>query len=719
MSSRMEYLYRAIVAGLALASLSCSSGETAAPAASSVAAVVINPPAPTLALNASLPLQVQVQDASGAVVADAPVIWTVRDPTIARVSETGVVTALALGTTEVAASSRGKSGIATITVQRTPVATVVVRPDKVDAVVGSTTQLVATALDATQATLPNRGIVWTTSNASAATVDAVGLVTAVGPGSAIITATSEGKSATSSFSIVQGAVASVTVTPTPITMVAGQSTQLAAVAKDATGGVIGGKSVVWSSSNTAVAGVSAQGVVTTSGAGSTTITATIDGVSGTSAVTVSNVPVAKVVVGPSGPSVTTGSSAQLVATVTDANGTVVTDRVVSWTTSNSAIASVSATGVVTGNLPGTATITATSEGKSGSTTVTVTLVPVGGVAVSPSTLSLTPSQTGTLAATVTDANGQVVTNRPVTWSTSDASIATVSQSGVVTAVASGSATITATSGSSSGTATVTVSPVPVASVTVAPTSLSLTQGQTGSLAATVADANGAPLNRPVNWTSDHPSIATVSSAGVVTAVAPGSAVITADAGGKSGTASVTVAAVPIASVQVSPSTATLTAGQGTALVATVTDANGVVVANAAVSWSSNNPSVAAVSSTGDVTTSAAGTATITATSGGQSGTATITVKAVVVTPGPVATVKVSPALGSVSAGKKLQLTATAYDAGGLTVTNATFTWSSSSGNIATVDSKGLVSGKRASLFPVTISATANGKTGTSLITVTP
>jgi uncharacterized protein YjdB len=712
----MNTIQRAAITVLALASLSCgSSSEPAAPV-STVAAIVINPSAPTLALNASLPLQVQVQDASGAIVADAPVIWSVKDPTIATVSAAGVVTGLALGSTEVAASSRGKSGIATITVQRTPVATVVVRPDRVDAVVGSRTQLTATALDASQATLAGRGIIWTTSNASVATVDAAGVVTGVGPGSAVITATSEGKSASSTFSIAQGAVASVTVTPSPITMVAGQSTQLAAAARDASGSVISGKSIVWSSSNTAVAGVTSQGVVTGVGAGSTTITATIDGVSGTSAVTVSDVPVAKVTVSPQAPTIAALSSTQLTATLTDANGNIVSNRVVSWSTSSAAIATVSSTGVVTGVLPGTATITATSEGKSGSTTVTVTLVPVGSVTVSPPTLSLTPGQTGTLAATVTDANGQVVTNRPVSWTTSDPAVATVSQTGDVTAVAVGSATITATSGSKSGTSAVTVAQVPAANVTVAPSTLPLIQGQTGTLSATVTDAGGNVLNRPVTWTSDHTNIATVSSTGVVTGVSPGSATITAaEAGGKTGTASVTVSTVPIASVTVAPSTASLVAGQGTTLTATVTDANGTVVTNATVSWSSDKTSVADVSSGGVVTTSTAGTAIITASSGGKSGSATITVTAA--GPGPVATVQVTPSIASVRDGKTLQLSAKAFDAANQQVPNVTFTWATLNGTIASVNQSGLVTGKK--VGTATITATASGKTGSSLVTVTP
>ena len=210
--------------------------------------------------------------------------WTVRDPGIATVSETGVVTGKSLGTTQVAASSGGKSGIATITVQKTPVAAVSVQPNRVDAVVGSRNQLTGRASDEAGNVLADRAIIWSTSNSHVATVDGTGLVIALAPGSVTITGASEGKTATSVFTVTQGAVASVVVTPSPVTMLAGQSTQLAASARDAGGAVIGGKTFVWSSSNTAVATVASDGTVKAVGAGNTTITATTDGVSGTSAV---------------------------------------------------------------------------------------------------------------------------------------------------------------------------------------------------------------------------------------------------------------------------------------------------------------------------------------------------------------------------------------------------------------------------------------------------
>ena len=169
---------------------------------------------------------------------------------------------MAIGSTEVSANVNGKSGIATITVQKAPVASVVVTPPHVDVAPNGQAQFTAIAYDAAQNPLSDRAIAWSTSNASVATVDAGGLMIAVGQGSATITATSEGKTGIATVNVGQAAVATVTITPAPLSMSVGQTTQLAATLKDASGNVVTGPAVAWSSSNTAVATVSAQGVVT-------------------------------------------------------------------------------------------------------------------------------------------------------------------------------------------------------------------------------------------------------------------------------------------------------------------------------------------------------------------------------------------------------------------------------------------------------------------------
>ena len=670
---------RTLAAFAALASWSCSSTQPDA-TTTPVAGIVVNPSSSTLALNAQLPLQALVQDGSGGLVPDAAVTWTVENSTIASVSPAGVVTALALGTTQVAASARGKSGVATITVQKTPVASVVVRPNRVDAAIGSNTQLTATALDASQATLADRAIIWTTSNAAVATVNATGVVKAVAAGTATITATSEGKSDASVFTIAPGAVARVDVTPAPVTMATGQTQQLVAAPKDAGGNLLTGKPVVWASSNSAAATVTSAGVVTAIAPGTATITATVDGVSGSSAITVSVAPVASVTVAPQSPTLTVAATTQLSATVVDVNGGIVAGASVSWGSSNPAVATVSSSGLVTGIAAGTSTITATSGSKSGTTAVTVTTVPIKSVSLSPTSASVVAGQTQQLTATVIDANNNVVSNAALTWTSSNPAVATVSVTGLVTGVSVGSATITAASGTKSATAAMTIIAPPVASVTVAPQSPSVSVGATVPLAATVTDVNGnAVVNPSVTWSSGSPAVATVSAAGVVTGVDVGTATITASSGGKSGTTSVTVTIVPAASVTVNPGTLSLNVAQTGTLTAVVMDASGNVLGGRPVTWSSSSPLVASVSTFGVVTGLIPGTTTITATSGSASGTASVTVNA-----GAPASIAVTPTSLTINVGATSTLTAVVKDSRGNTISGASVTWTSSDNSRATV-----------------------------------
>ena len=620
------------------------------------------------------------------------------------------MTGVALGSTQVAASVNGKSGIATITVEKTPVASVVVTPPHVDAAPGGQAQLSATAYDAAQNPLSGRAITWSTSNAAVATVDANGMMTAVSTGSATITATSEGKNGTATISVSQAAVATVTVTPSPITMSVGQTTQFTATLKDAAGNVLNGRAVTWGSSNPSAATVSTAGLVTAVASGATTITATSEGKSGTASVTISNVAVGSVTVQPQGPSIVQGANVQLSATVRDVNGNVVTDRVVTWSSSNTTQAVVSSTGIVTGVAPGTVIITATSEGKSGTTTVTVTQVPVASVTLSPASVSVRTTKTATFTATVKDSLGNVVTNRPITWSSSNNAIATVN-AGVVTGVAVGTATITATSEGKSGTATVNVTAIPVASVVVSPATKAMLVTQTfplGDDGDRFGRERGHRSRRDVGieQRSDGDGVGAL---GVVTAVAPGTATITATSEGKSGSSTITVTPVPVGIVVVQPANDSIAPGTTAQLTAITEDSAGSVLIGRTVSWGSSNPAVATVSATGLVTAVALGTATITASSEGKSGTSAITVYV------PVASVTVAPPTATILVTQTKAFTATTKDAQGNTLTGRLVTWSSSNPRAATVDATGVATA--VALGTATITATSEGKSGTATLTV--
>jgi Big-like domain-containing protein len=169
-------------------------------------------------------------------------------------------------------------------------------------------------------------------------------------------------------------------------------------------------------------------------------------------------PVASVSVSPAVDTVGVGLTRQLTTVTKDAAGNVLTGRVVTWTSGNPAVATVSANGLVTAVAPGSVTVTATSEGVNGTSTTTVAVVLAAIVQVSPASDTLLPGQTATLTATARDKNGNMLSGRTITWTSLSPAVASVSASGVVTGLATGSATIRATVDTANGAAAVAVDP---------------------------------------------------------------------------------------------------------------------------------------------------------------------------------------------------------------------------------------------------------------------
>jgi uncharacterized protein YjdB len=648
------------------------------------------------------------------------VTWATSNAAVATVSATGVVTGAAVGgPVTITVTSEGQSGTAAITVTPVPVATVTVTPSTATITEGGTQALTATTKDASGNVLTGRAITWTTSDSAVATVSATGVVTGAAVGGPVtITATSEGKTGTAAITVTLVPVASVAVTPATATVKVGEAAPLTATTKDAAGNVLNGRSITWTTNNPALATVSAAGVVSgIATGGPVTITAASEGKTGTAAITVTLVPVASVAVTPATAGILVGQTVALTATTKDASGNVLTGRTITWSTSDAALATVNAAGVVTGVAGGgdPVSITATSEGKSGTAAITVSVPPVATVTVAPASASVSVGETVPLSAATRAADGTLLTGRAITWETSDPSLATVSAVGVVTGVAAGGlVTITATSEGQVGTAQVMVT-MPVASVTVAPTDVNLVIGQTVPLSVATADGNGNALTgRAITWATSDAAVATVSAAGVVTAVAAGGPVtITASCEGHSGTATITVTVPPVASVAVTPATATVVAGRTVALTATTKDGSGAVLTGRGIAWTSGDPSQATVSATGVVTgVAAGGPVTITATSEGVDGSAIITVLPAV------ASVAIEPATASVFVGQTVPLTATTSDAAGAVLTGRVIAWASGDPSLATVNATGVVTGVAVG-GPVVITATSEGQNGSAAITVTP
>ena len=325
-----------------------------------------------------------------------------------------------------------------------------------------------------------------------------------------------------------------------------------------------------------------------------------------------------------------GAVAQLSATTRSRDGATLGDRPVTWSTDNGSVATVSGTGLVTAvAVGGPARITATSEGASATATVTVTAVPIASIAITPAALALEAGDTARLTATPRSATGESLSGRTMTWTSADASVATVSASGLVTAIAPGGPmSITATSEGIQGTAQTTVMPAAVGGIAITPDTASIVVGSHATLTVEVRDARGAALTgRTVVWSSSNPARASVAQNGTVTGVSVGGQVsIVAESEGVADTARVTVIDVPVRSVQVVSPATEVNDGATLQLTVGLTDADGNALAGRSVTWSSDSTHIATVDATGLVHTLRAGTTRIRARAEGVEGSVMVNVR---------------------------------------------------------------------------------------------
>ena len=311
--------------------------------------------------------------------------------------------------------------------------------------------------------------------------------------------------------------------------------------KDAQGNIVAGRDVSWSSSDTAIVTVSNAGMLTAISDGESTITASVEGVSGFATVTVSGAPVASISVSAQSASISVGQTQQLTASVSDAGGNILNDRIMSWTTSNEASATVSNAGLVTGIALGSSTITGTSEGKSATVVVEVSVSPVSSVSVTPQSVKLSAGQTQQLSETVTDKDGNVLSGFVIIWSSTNSASVTVSNTGLITGIAPGSSSITATIEGKIATASVNVAKAAVSSIGLKPNLSVVRIDENQQVIATVKSTSGGELlGVRLNWSSSDSSIATVSTTGVVTGKSVGTATIIVSFGGVTAQAKIEV-----------------------------------------------------------------------------------------------------------------------------------------------------------------------------------
>lgn len=424
---------------------------------------------------------------------------------------------------------------------------------------------------------------------------------------------------------------SMAITPSPVRLALGGSSQLALTGtfSDGTRSPVTG--ATWSASPATVVAVNSSGVVTAMTSGTATVTAAFGGLSASVTVTVASGPVVlqSISIVPPAVPLRPGATAQLTVLGAYSDGSslnVTTGSTFSGT--SSAVATVSSGGLVTAVANGTATVTATHTASGLVATATVTVSTsdptLASIAVTPSPLSLVVPATGqlTVTGTYSDRSTKNLTS-DCTFVSANNGAATVSATGLVTAVGTGTAVVTATHTASGlvGSATVNASLVPptLTSITVEPSAPTVAIGATQQLTVTghYSDTTTVTLTTGLTYASSATAFATVSASGLVTGVATGSATITVThtASNLTATSTVTVPApVTLTSITVAPTAPTIGVGATQQLTVTghYSDTTTATLASG-LTYASSATGVATVSASGLVTGVATGSATITVT----------------------------------------------------------------------------------------------------------
>ena len=694
------------------------------------ASIVVSPASAAAAVGATVQLSATVTTHTGRPLPGHAVKWASTDTRYVTVSATGLATGKLKGFAKIVASASKVADTASVNVASSHIAALKVVPHAATVSSGSKVSLTASALDSQGNSLSGRAVSWTTSNSNIATISTAGVVTAFKIGDATLTATSEGVTAASRVHVTTGGVALVTVTPGSIGLVMGATQPLAVTLSDAAGNALPAATMKWSSSNNSIASVSSSGVVTAKRAGSATVYASVNGVSGKAAVAVSAAGIKSIAVSPASFTLATSGTRQLSASLTDASGNAVTGQTVAWSSSNSAVATVSSSGMVTAMHSGNANITAAAGGASANAAVTVSAGTVSAVSVSPGSASLVAGATQQLVANLTDNTGSAVAGQTVTWTSSDASIVSVSSTGLATAAHTGSATVTATAGGVSGQSTVTVAAGALANVTVTPSSGSIQQGKTIQLAASFTDVAGNPVPATsLSWTSSNTADATVTSAGLVTGMSAGTANVTATANGKSKSAAITVTAIAaptLSSLTLSPGSTTLATGAKQTFTVAGTWSDGSTTAPAVTYTASGG----AITSAGVYTAgTTAGTFRVVAQSGSKADSSVVTITAPVVAAPTLSSLTLSPASISLAPAAKQSFTVAAkWSDGSTTAPAVTYTASGGAITSAGVYTAGATagtfrvvaqSGSKADSSVVTITAPVTATPTLTAVTVSP
>jgi trimeric autotransporter adhesin len=719
--------------------------------AATLTSITITVPVDSIALGTTAQLTATCNFSDGTTEdCTSEVSWTSANSGIASVSNTsptqGLVTGVGVGSTTISGSFGGIQGSATVTVTDATLTSITVTPPEPSIAKDTTVQLTATGnfSDGTTEDLTTE-VSWGSGDNSIAQVSNVsgtqGLVTGLAAGTTPVTAFLNGIEGSATVTVTAATLTSITITPPDPSIANGTTVQLTA-----TGNFSDGTTqdlttqVSWASGDETIAQVSdvpdTQGLVNGLAVGTASITATLNGIQGTATVTVTDATLIAIVETPPDPSLAKGTTKQEFATCDFSDGTTEDcTNEVSWTSSNiNAVVSNAAgsKGLITGVAVGSSVIVAALDGLKDSTTVTVTAATLTAIVITPPDPSLAKGTTKQLFATCDFSDGTTEDcTDEVSWTSSNIN-AVVSNAagskGLVTGVAVGSSVIVATLDGLKDSTTVTVTAATLKSIVITPPGPILAKGTFVRLTATgtFSDGTTEDLTRQASWTSNNGKIAQVGNGkflgGLVIGLAVGSATITATLDGIQGSTTVTVTTAILTAIVIVPPNPSLAQGTTVQLkaIGIFSDLTTEDITRSA-SWTSSDTTVATVTSTairkGFVKAVGQGSAIITATQAGISGSTTV-----IVTPAVLKSIQITPPNPSLAKGTTEQLTATGIFTDGTTEDlTLSASWTSSDRDVAKVTSIGMHRGFVAALAvgSATITATQEGISGSTTVTVTP
>lgn len=653
------------------------------------------------------------------------VTWSSSNLAIATVAATGRAAGVEVGSVTITAQLGSISGTTTLTVTAATLVALNLSPAIATIAAGTGEQLVAigTFSDATTQDLTAAAI-WTSSAEGIATVTGDGRVTGVTAGEATIAATFGGRTGSINVAVTSATLVSLAVSPASGSIAKGTSVAFTAVGtfsdnstQDLTA------QVSWASGAANVATISnasgSQGVAVGVTPGQATISATKGTIVGSTTLTVTSATLSSIVVSPAAQSFPAGTSQPYTALGNYSDGTTqdLTHAVV-WASSDAMVLSVSnssaTAGVASGVRAGSATISASWSGVSGSTTATVTQAVLTSLAIAPTSATISRGTTQQFTATGTYSDG---TTRDLTtmvaWASSSSTVAAISNAegseGLATGLAAGETSISASQGAISASTEVTVTISTLSSIAITPVSPSLAIGTSQAFVAigTYSDNTTQDLTKSVTWKSSDAAIAAISNAagseGLATALAQGQTLISATLGTTLGTTLLTVNPASLVAIEVTPAGITLARGTTQQYRAKGTFSDGSVQdVTALVTWSSSQNGVASIANArnarGVASALAAGQTTISATRGSVVGSTMLTVKDVV-------SIAVTPATPSIAVGTTLQFAATGtYSDGSTGDLTAQVSWSSTDQTVVIISnlgsSRGLASAVRAGMTTI-------------------